>query len=140
MKYIKDGKFLILKLDSEEDLFKGIERALKEEGISSAMVLTGIGMLKNFTIGYYDGRDYVKRSLETPHELVALHGSIASDPEDFRFHLHTALANPEHNIIGGHLFEAKVNVVAEITLLTLNREIIRKRDEKSGLMLMDFLD
>ena len=63
-------------------------------------------------------------------ELVALHGTIA----DGIIHMHCALANPQHQIIGGHLQEAKVAVLNEIVLQKLEEVVLHRRlNQKSGL-------
>ncbi len=141
MKVRREGNVLVMRLDDGEDLFQSLEAALQMNSVTSGVILTGIGMLRDFEIGYYNGKDYEKKRREEPHELVALHGSIASGPENLRLHLHAALASPEHEIIGGHLFGGKVCVVNEITVLALdNIGLVRTRDERTGLMLLDFLD
>ena len=141
MKSRREGNIILLRLEDGEDLIPSLEKAIRVNNISSGMILAGIGMLRDFEIGYYDGKDYRRKKIEMPHELVALHGSIASGPEGMRFHIHTALANPEHRIIGGHLFKATVGVVNEISILALdNIGLVRNRDERTGLMLLDFLD
>ncbi len=141
MKSRMKGNILMVRLEDGEDLMSSLEKALKANDVSSGIILTGIGMLRDFEIGYYDGKEYRRKKIETPHELVALHGSIASEPEGMRFHIHTALANPEHRIIGGHLFKATVGVVNEISILVLdNIGLVRNRDERTGLMLLDFMD
>ena len=141
MKSRRDGNALIVRLEDGEDLITSLEKALSMNNVSSGIILTGIGMLRDFEIGYYDGKEYLKKRIEKPHELVALHGSIASAPEGMRLHIHAALASPEHDIIGGHLFGGKVCVVNEISILALeNIGLVRNRDERTGLMLLDFLD
>jgi predicted DNA-binding protein with PD1-like motif len=141
MKSRRDGNLLVVRLEDGEDLMSSLEKALSVNNVSSGIILTGIGMLRDFEIGYYDGKDYRRKRIKEPHELVALHGSIASAPADMRFHIHAALANPNHEIIGGHLFSATVGVVNEISILSLESvDLVRKKDEKTGLMLLDILD
>ncbi len=137
----RDGNILVIRLDDGEDLFSSIEGVLSANNVTSGIVLTGIGMLKDFEIGYYEGKEYRKERIEKAHELVALHGSIASTGLAMSLHLHAALADEHQRIIGGHLFGGKVAVVNEITIAVLdNVKLGRTRDEMTGLPLMDFLD
>ena len=141
MKSRMEGNILIVRLEDGENLMSSLKKAVEVNNVSSGIVLTGIGMLRDFEIGYYDGNDYVKKRIKEPHELVAFHGSIASEPNNMRFHIHAALANPEHRIIGGHLFSATVGVVNEISILVLKDEVlVRRKDDRTGLMLLDFMD
>ena len=59
-----ESNIVIVKLDDGEDFFESIERIVKECDISSGMVLSGIGQLKNFELGYFDGKKYVKKTFK----------------------------------------------------------------------------
>jgi len=71
--------------------------------------------------------------LDESHELVALHGSISTKNEVV-IHLHCALANQDHEIIGGHLKSAKVCVINEILIKKLaDVELGRSLNPATGL-------
>ena len=66
-----------------------------------------------------------------------MHGSIAASDES-KIHIHVALADSEHKVIGGHLLRARVCVLNEIVLLKMNRIVLGRRlNEKSGLYELD---
>jgi predicted DNA-binding protein with PD1-like motif len=131
-----DGNLIIAKLDDGEDLFEGIKSILAWHSVKSAVVLTGIGMLTNFELGYFVGKSYRNNFYSEPHELVALHGSVTTKGETV-VHLHAALAGPEHRLVGGHLQKATVKVVNEIALLKIEGfEMSRKADPTTGLKLL----
>ena len=141
MKFRKDGNLLMVVLEDGEDLFAGLKGALRANNVPSGLVLTGIGMLKDFEIGYYDGKEYQKKRFEDAHELVAMHGSIAHVGLEPSLHIHAALANDGHEIMGGHLFGGKVCVINEISVLVPNNlKFTRSLDERTGLRLLDFSD
>lgn len=124
---------ILVKLDDGEDLFEALFAVIDRHKIESGLILSGIGMLRDFEIGYYDGEKYINEMFEEPMELLSMHGSIASGREN-RIHIHVSCANNEHKVHGGHLFNARVCVLNEIVLLRLNDMILtRKLDEKSGL-------
>ena len=54
------------------------------------------------------GRQYKPHELTVPHEVVALHGTIAWADGNPSLHLHGALAGPDHHLVGGHLLRATV--------------------------------
>jgi predicted DNA-binding protein with PD1-like motif len=134
MQSAKEKNHVIIKLDDGEDLFEALAKVIDKHEIESCLILSGIGMLRDFEIGFYNGTEYVKERIADPMELLSMHGSIAKEIE-CRIHIHVGLANNEHKVIGGHLFSAKVCMLNEIVLLKLD-EITLKRElnEKSGLL------
>ena len=115
MRSAADGALVIAKLEDAEDLLASLNLIVKQHRIDSGTVLWGIGMLREFEVGYFDGKGYHRKTFGPPHELLALHGSIAArgDPP---FHLHVAAGNEAHAVVGGHLFKATVSTLNEICL------------------------
>lgn len=105
------------------------------------MVLGGIGMLKDFELGYFDGEEYHKQTFDAPHELVSLQGTIVQKgPEGNPLaHLHAALAGPGFSTVSGHLFQGQVGVTLELNLLPLDGSASRAM-ESSGLALLQLED
>ncbi len=141
MKSRREGPLLILILEDGEDLFFSLEEALSANDVTSGVILTGIGMLRDFEIGYYDGKEYRKKRMKEAHELVAMHGSIAHIEVRTSLHIHAALANDRHEIIGGHLFGGTVGIVNEISIAVMDSvKLTRTPEERTGLRLLDFTD
>jgi len=135
----KEGNTVLIKLDDGEDLMEKLTEALSLLRVRHGVILTGIGMLKDFEIGYYNGEEYEKKMHEEPHELVAMHGSVAWVDGKHDLHIHVGLAGKDHRLIGGHLLKAKVCVLNEISVLATERiEITRKHDDATGLRQMHF--
>ena len=131
MQSVAEGSHIILKLEDGEGPLNCLSEALASSGANALGVEFGIGMLRDLTIGYFNGTDYVKRTIQEPMEIVALHGLVA--PEST--HLHCGLASRELSLIGGHLFEGTVNVVNELLLLKLDDVKIRRElNQSTGLM------
>ena len=129
------GGFIVLKLAHGEDLFECLNKAIKKFKIKSGFVVLGLGMLAEVEIGYfsYKTKKYSWKKLKEPHELVALHGSISTKGETV-IHLHCALANAKHQLVGGHLKSAKVCVINEILLKKLDDVVLgRKLNTETGL-------
>ena len=121
---------IVAKLDHGEDLFGSIEKLIEEHGLESALVLSGIGMLSDFTLGYFNQKEYEWKHIEEPMELVSLHGSIAGGS----IHLHCAVVGPDHMVRGGHLKEARVCVLNELVIRRLDRiKLGRGHNPRSGL-------
>lgn len=134
MESAEEDGIVIVKLQQDEDLLSSLEMVCERHRINSGIILSGIGMLKGAEIGYFNGREYIKKRFPEPLELVSLIGSIAYGKER-TIHLHCALADEEHKLIGGHLFKGTVNVINEITILKLNKMTLRRElNESRGLM------
>lgn len=128
-----EENFIVLKLDDGEDLFDCLERAVADYGIKSAMIVSGIGMLADFELGFFRDGEYEWVFYDMPHELVAMHGSI-STLGGIVIHIHAGLADSNHRLVGGHLKSAKVRVLNEILLLKLdNMEFERVLNPSTGL-------
>ncbi|HEU13184.1 MAG: PPC domain-containing DNA-binding protein [Thermoplasmata archaeon] len=136
MMHKKEGNMVFAKFDKGEDLFESILKLLDIYGIRGGTVLSGIGMLRDFEIGYFNGKEYEKKFVERNHELVALHGSISEDEP--RLHLHAGLAGPDHVIIGGHLFGGKVDPLLEITIVVSSFPMKRVYNDKTNLKELSF--
>jgi uncharacterized protein len=128
----------MVRLDDGQDLFEALSEFARREDLRAAAVVSGIGMFRRATLGYWDGTQYRPHELKEPHEVVALHGSIARVDGGPSVHLHSAVAGPEHTLVGGHLMKATVGVLQEIVLETFpGRTFGRPMNESFGLRMLD---
>jgi predicted DNA-binding protein with PD1-like motif len=139
MKSGEDKSLIVAKLEDGENLFESLGTVVANHGIKSGLVLSGIGMLRNFVLGYYDGEEYQRKEFKDPCELVSLQGSISTKNETV-VHLHASLADESRNVIGGHLFDAEVNMLNEIVIRKLkDLTLSRKENPVTGLKELDIL-
>jgi len=125
---------IFVRLFPDEDIYECLKEACKKHNVETAVVLSGIGQLKHFKLGYFKEKgNYVPQLFEKPHELLSLTGNISKQGEEYNFHLHAVLGNEEKNAIGGHLIEGKVEVTNEIILLKTNFKFKRKLEKVTGL-------
>jgi len=117
MEISRKGAIMMLRLDQDEDILGSIQEAIKSERYS-LLVTTGLGMIHDFELGYFDKGKYLRKAFSEPHELLALQGSVASEGEP-RIHIHATVANTKHEAFGGHLMYGKVWVSNEIGLVRL---------------------
>ena len=130
----EEKDIIVVKLDADENLFEVMGKVIEKHKIESGLILSGIGMLGDFEIGYYNGTKYINESYSEPMELLSMHGSIAKQDES-KIHIHVSLAKNDHGVIGGHLMKAKVCVLNEIVIKRLKEVVLlRKLNEKSGLL------
>lgn len=125
---------MVIKLDAGEKVMESLKAIFEQEGIRSAMILSGIGMLSEFELGYFDGHSHKARTFATPHELTSMAGSLANVDGKPMIHLHATLGNDAQQVIGGHFAEGTVGVLAEITVAALQTvELGREKNERTGL-------
>lgn len=138
MQEVVEGDRAVLRLDAGEELFESFRGFATRQKVRAGIVVEGIGMLREATLGYWDGRQYAPHEMTVPHELVALHGSIAEVDGAPSLHLHAALAGPDHRVIGGHLLRGVVGVLVETYVTTFpERRFGRPLDESLGLRALD---
>ena len=133
MKSAMEGSLIIVKLDDGEDLLAMLGLVVERYRIESGLVHWGIGAVRDFEIGYFDGHEYHRRMFGVPHELLVLHGTITPLSE-LAFHLHLAAGGPGHQVVGGHLFKATVSTLGEVCLSRLDDvRLTRIVNPKTGL-------
>lgn len=128
MKWLKDSEDnVILTLVPGDEIKECIEKTCLEAGLVSASV-AGIGAVENPVIGTADLQSggYIKHEFKGIWELVNINGNVTAINGKPLAHLHVAVANPECEMRGGHLFKAVIGVTAEIVLTGLNTELKRK--------------
>ena len=129
----KDG-LIFIRLFPGEDIYQSLKEACRKHRVETAVVLSGVGQLKQFKLGYFKERgDYTPEEFQKPHELLSLTGNISSQEGDYNFHLHVALGNEAKKVVGGHLIEGKVEITNEIVLLKTNLTVTRREEESTGL-------
>lgn len=138
MQAVRDGTRWMVRLDDGEDLLESLTEFARREDLRAAAVVSGIGMLRRATIGYWDGSQYRPEELTVPHEVVGLQGTIARVQGAPSIHLHVAAAGPDHRVVGGHLLSATVGMLEEICIESFpGRSFGRPVVESFGLRMLD---
>jgi len=122
MKHKAAEDFLVIKLEEGEDVHSSLIGACESNGVRMGWVHSGIGILREFTLGYYTNDGYIKRFFEDPHELLSLTGTVTLDAE-IPIHLHASLASKDYSVVGGHLFGGTVTNLNEILVSKMPKEI-----------------
>ena len=142
MQVIEDDGTVVIRLHEGEDFFPTLKAALEEVDLRYGVILTGVGMLKNFEVGWFDHgtRGYRKKEFTVPHELVAMSGTVAvaegMEPSVMP-HVHVVMAGPDMTLVGGHLWRATVTVLNEISITRVSKEMVRRHNPETGLMELD---
>ncbi len=138
MDYEIEDNVVVAKLDHESDIFQSINKILKDLNRESALIVSGIGMLKDFKLGFYDSvkGEYRWESFDEPMELVTLGGSIS---DEGTIHLHASVSGEDHVLRGGHLKGGEVFNVVELVMLVFDDMLLTREydeDRKMDLLSM----
>ena len=138
MEYRRFGRDLFVRLDKGEVLHDAI-RSLNNYGVSTAAITSGIGRVRGTEIGFLDADGiYQKMEIEGPMELLSMQGNLAPGPDGPFTHIHIVASDDDHVVRGGHLFQATVEVTAEIHMRVLDGDdatMVREATESDFLRL-----
>jgi len=129
----------MLVFDKGDDILIGLSDFVKKNEIKGGQ-LSGIGVLTQVELGFYhlDKKLYERKHFGSKEfELLSFNGNISLREDEPFVHVHVSLGQENFQVIGGHLFSAKVGVTAEIFLHPLGVMPIRKQNEEIGLALID---
>jgi predicted DNA-binding protein with PD1-like motif len=124
------GSNIAVRLHAGEDVHAGLVAACTQYGITAAFVVSGIGMLADPLLGWYEveALRYHEQRFPGRHELLSLAGNISlKDGAPFG-HLHAVLGHTNYSCFGGHLFSATVGLTLEVLLITLSPEVTMRRE------------
>ncbi len=137
MLYRSNDEVLVVKLEDGEKVHPSLIEVCRKHDLRVGWVTSGIGILREFTLGYFTGKEYLKKRFEEPHELLSMSGSVTLDAE-VPIHLHCSVSSKEFNVFGGHLFEGVANVLNEILITRVeNIELGRVLSPKTGYYELD---
>jgi hypothetical protein len=122
----KENGVAVIRFDKGERFPDALSNYCRESGLQSGIVLGGIGMLSETTIGRYDGSTYETTVLKDSLEVLSLQGNISMKEGEPFIHLHVSLADHDFTARGGHLFEATVSMVIELAVMELTPGMHRK--------------
>ena len=127
---------VLVRFEDGDDLFVELGKAIKEHDIPSGIILCSIGMLRDVSLGFFQGKQkgYRDHALKGPLELVSMQGNIGTMNGKPVFHMHVCLADSDRKTFGGHLKKATVHVTGEMFIAKLDCiHIVRQKEEKTGL-------
>lgn len=131
---------IFIRLFPGENIHHELEKVCQNHKVETAVVLSGLGQLKNFHLGYFKQKEnYMPEEFAKPHELLSLTGNVSNQEGEYKLHLHAVLGDEDKSVVGGHLIKGEVSVTNEIVLLKTDLKIKRRVEEATGLEGM-FLD
>ena len=137
----KSGRVHVVRLDKGEPLLASLHEYIGRRKILGGSIV-GLGAVDAAEIGYFDPqrKAYDRTNIPEPRELLSLVGTISRlDGAPF-VHAHVTLAAPDHSVVGGHLFEARVAVTGEFVIDEAPIASGRVLDDATGLKLLRFAE
>lgn len=128
----KDGNEILVKLEKGEDVLATLTDIIEKNGVKSGEIVWGLGRIRDFQIGYFNGKDYDKTVVDETVETVSFCGSITVNEP--RFHIHTSGAKSDYSVVGGHLFGGVADPLLEVKIRRFdNITAERYMNPKTGL-------
>jgi predicted DNA-binding protein with PD1-like motif len=116
-------RVVILRFKYNTDLLAGLERMVKEQKVKNAVILAGIGSVRNYQVHAVSNRSFPSKNIfirdpSAPADIVSMNGYILNG----RVHPHITLSTGDH-AFGGHLEPGtSVFTFALVTLGVFNEE------------------
>ena len=110
------------------DMLRGsVHQVATDHGIVAATV-QAIGALEDADIGFYslERKEYAHKAVDGIVELTSLLGNITLLDDRPFLHAHVTLGLRNFHVLGGHLFDANVGVVVEMTLTPIDDKPLRR--------------
>ena len=128
--------FLVV-LDDGDDVITALMAFARANRIEGA-ALHGIGAFRRATVAYWNPltREYEKIAVDEQVEVLSISGSLATSGDEVKIHAHVTLGKRDGSTVGGHLLRATVYPTLEVFIADLGGRLTRKKDEKTGLMLL----
>ena len=96
-------RVIVLRFKFDTDLLAGLEKMVKQQKISNAIILSGMGSVRGYQVHQVSNRGFPSKNLfvknpTEPADIIGMSGFIAGGI----VHPHITLATP-HKAFGGHL-------------------------------------
>ena len=118
MDWTRSGDDLFVRLDPGEEIHTSLREIADKVGFDAAAITSGIGRTRDNVYGHMsESGNYHQVEIAEACELISLQGNIARFNDGSAFtHIHVTISDDEMGVHAGHLFNAVVEVVAEIHL------------------------
>lgn len=120
---------IVVRLEDGEN----VHQTLQSLGLTAGVIVAGIGMLRDVTLAFWNGREYVRHAMKGPAELLSLQGNFSRKEGESFLHCQAVLGLEDGSVVGGHLMDAVVNETNEIVLRRIPGVVMERRPESGGL-------
>ena len=137
MKHKELNGVYVLLLSKGEKIVESITNFCKENNIAAAQ-FNAIGAIEEVELGFYNlsTKEYKWKNAKAELEIDNITGNVAVFEGEPLVHAHATVSDNEMHAFGGHLKEAVVGALCEISLQPLQGKLERKYDDVTGLKLL----
>ena len=131
-------RVIFARMNPGEDVLKTIEIVAKEHEVKSGQ-LSLIGAVSRAKLGYFHRKSMKYRDFTVNEdvEVVSCIGDISTHEGNLVIHAHMIVADENGKCWGGHLMAGcEVSVSIELVIIETEIELIRARDDATGLNLL----
>lgn len=139
MKIYKEGNLITIIFKHGDDFLSQLDKILKKEKITSGVILSGVGMIKNPKLGFYLGKgEYAETNSKECFEVTSMQGNLAKKEGTTFPHIHITIASKNGKTLGGHLMLGTIHNTLELVIWKFKKtKLKRKFDSKTGLFLIE---
>lgn len=96
-------RVVVLRFKYQTDLLAGMQELIEKEGIRNAVILSGVGSVRNYQVHSVSNREFPSKNVfiedkSAPADIISVNGYVL----DGRLHSHITLTDGEQ-AFGGHL-------------------------------------
>ena len=139
------GRVIVARVKPGSDLLRSLQKIAAEEGITSGVIVSGVGLLKHARLrnckslpDEYPITDVNRTflSFEKPLEILSISGNVTLAEGEPLVHAHLTLSSVEGDeitVIGGHLIEGcEIFGFSEFAIMELEGlEMVKRFDEET---------
>jgi predicted DNA-binding protein with PD1-like motif len=114
LEYKRSGNFIVIRLDEGDRIIESIEKICHEEGVTSGVIITAVGALKECKLIFRRG---CQGEFHEHFEIIG-NGNISVLDGKPKVHLHISGGNDSKQV-SGHLVEGVVTVFCEVIIQAL---------------------
>lgn len=138
MRYRKIQSAYVIRLEKSEKIIERLLEFCEKEKVRAGY-FNGLGAVSEAELGYFNAgkKEYSWQKLSGQYEITSFQGNISEMSGKSYIHAHIVIGDSRFGSWSGHLKEAVVDPTCEIFLTKLDTAIRRKKDEETGLNLLD---
>lgn len=138
MRYRKIQSAYVIRLEKGERVVERLLEFCEKEKVRAGY-FNGLGAVSEAELGHFNlgKKEYSSQKLSGQYEITSFHGNISEMSGKSYIHAHIVIGDSGFSSWSGHLKEAIVGATCEIFLTKLDTAISRKKDEETGLNLLD---
>jgi predicted DNA-binding protein with PD1-like motif len=127
-----------LVLDSGDEAMACVGAFADEQDLDAAD-FTAIGAFSRAVVAFFDlaRKEYQPIPIDQQVEVLSIVGHVTREPGGRNVHAHAVLGRRDGTAVGGHLLEGHVEPTLELVLTESPAHLRRRKDEETGLALID---